>query len=312
MKKAGKELLVRALAYLNGQARPLEARRWAFHTGTASREDVLSELQSFANPDGGFGNALEPDMRAGESSTLATLEALDIMAEINLPAGTPMLRRALDWLCRPDGGYDGDAGLWPYLKQMPRETARAPWWEMESLSETFGGFRVNPRGRVLAHLYRSGSSGPVGTSELGPHLEDILSLAETMDQASPDTLRSLMALREALENGHFDPESRRRLQACLIRLIPSSVEKDPSKWTEYGLQPLEVAESPDSPWLHLLEDDVHIHLDYLVENQAEDGSWAPFWTWGGRFPEAWDSAKKEWQGVLTLRNLMRLSAFGRL
>ena len=52
MKRTGTEILERALVYLNSQARPLEARRWAFNTGAASREDVLEELQTFAGPDG--------------------------------------------------------------------------------------------------------------------------------------------------------------------------------------------------------------------------------------------------------------------
>lgn len=54
------------------------------------------------------------------------------------------------------------------------------------------------------------------------------------------------------------------------------------------------------------------NLDYEIEQQCEDGSWSPNWSWFGQFPEEWPTAEREWRGVLTLRTLRALQAFGRL
>ncbi len=46
--------------------------------------------------------------------------------------------------------------------------------------------------------------------------------------------------------------------------------------------------------------------------QTPEGTWEPTWTWGGFYPEAWEQAKTEWRGHLTLETLASLEAFGRL
>jgi hypothetical protein len=38
----------------------------------------------------------------------------------------------------------------------------------------------------------------------------------------------------------------------------------------------------------------------------------PNWSWGGLWPDAWEQAKRDWTGVMTLDNLLKLRAFGRI
>ena len=54
------------------------------------------------------------------------------------------------------------------------------------------------------------------------------------------------------------------------------------------------------------------NLDYVIENQTADGSWRPTWTWGDAYPDAWVEAERQWSGVLTLGQLLKLRTFGRL
>jgi hypothetical protein len=71
-------------------------------------------------------------------------------------------------------------------------------------------------------------------------------------------------------------------------------------------------QAPDSPLYVGLENEVAVHLDYLIANQQSDGGWALNWSWEKTDPAAWDLARKEWRGTVALQNLKRLEAFHRI
>lgn len=312
MRQFGTEQYEKALSFLKNQARPLESRRWDFFIGKISAVQVLKELEKYRNSDGGFGNALEPDMRSGKSSVLATLEALGIMAELNITTEDSSLCDALKWLTNAEGGYDSGRRLWPYLTSGIDNSPRAPWWNLDTLEEAFSGFLINPRARVLSSLYRWQTSGFVffPETELESILEDTVKHAESLPSpVSPNTLISLLELVSA---PNIPENQQHQLSTVVRRMIPESVETDPAKWTEYCLQPLDVVDSQDSPWMDLLSEAVPNHLDYIIDAQEPAGSWSPFWNWSGAFPEAWQDARREWAGVLTFKYLGLLSSFGRI
>lgn len=74
-----------ARRFLLESPRPLEAAlfRYRFEEGDAAA--VYSELARFQNPDGGFGNALEPDIHAQASSVVATTTALQLLRMVHTP-----------------------------------------------------------------------------------------------------------------------------------------------------------------------------------------------------------------------------------
>ncbi|HLY32861.1 MAG TPA: hypothetical protein VKQ36_17690, partial [Ktedonobacterales bacterium] len=57
-------------------ARLLERRRFAYLFLDGERQAVLDALRPYQNPDGGFGNGLEPDIRAPVSQSVPTWTAL--------------------------------------------------------------------------------------------------------------------------------------------------------------------------------------------------------------------------------------------
>ena len=87
---------------------------------------------------------------------------------------------------------------------------------------------------------------------------------------------------------------------------------DPAEWEKYNLMPLELVNTPDSPFAAVLGDVLAQNLDFEVDHQHADGSWKPKWTWGPLYPNVWEQAKQEWSGVITLRTLKTLRNFGRL
>jgi hypothetical protein len=98
--------------------------------------------------------------------------------------------------------------------------------------------------------------------------------------------------------------------ARLEKVVQAVVERDPARWKAYGLQPLGVVDTPRSPFARLFPTEIEANLDFVIENQEPDGTWKPSWSWDAP-SEAWETARREWTGVLTLDNLRKLRSFGR-
>lgn len=88
MKLLSKEQQHNAKHFILQSARPLEQALYRYHFESGTKEDVLKQFETFQNSDGGFGHALEPDLRAPESSALATSVALNILRELETPPQT--------------------------------------------------------------------------------------------------------------------------------------------------------------------------------------------------------------------------------
>ncbi len=88
----------RAKAFIERHARPLEQRIYAHEFEHGPKEPIFEALAAFQNPDVGFGNALEPDLRLPDSSVLATTVGLQVLREFNAPADHPLVRGALRYL----------------------------------------------------------------------------------------------------------------------------------------------------------------------------------------------------------------------
>jgi hypothetical protein len=95
-----------ASAFMATTARLIDRRRFAARFEGGDRAGVLAALDAHRNADGGYGWALEPDVRLPESQPAAALHAFEILAEI-APATSPHGAALCDWLetaTLPDGG----------------------------------------------------------------------------------------------------------------------------------------------------------------------------------------------------------------
>ena len=73
--------LNRAAAFLAGNARLIDRRRFDLVTGRDDAAGVLAALAGYRNADGGFGWALEPDLRSPESQPAGALHAFEALEE---------------------------------------------------------------------------------------------------------------------------------------------------------------------------------------------------------------------------------------
>jgi len=95
-----------AEAFLWSAARLVDRHRYAMLFAGAPAGPVLAALSGYRNDDGGFGHALEPDLRCPGSQPAATLYALEMLHEAGALDGE-MARGARAWIAsiaEPDGG----------------------------------------------------------------------------------------------------------------------------------------------------------------------------------------------------------------
>lgn len=299
----------RARLFLKTQARPLERALFEHRFEGAPADGVLAELARFQNRNGGFGHGLEPDLRTPASSALATGIGLRILKEMGCDADHPMVGHTIHWLLNE---YNPLTQVWRVIPPEAHDHPHAPWWNDEagSLARTFDDFVVIPRAELVGLLHDYASIVPAR------FLRDItettvrgIETIEPLGSGGGDDLVYALSLArtEALSDAHRD-----RLLARIRSVVPAVVSRDPEQWSGYCIAPLKIAPSPRSPVAGLIRDELQAHLDYQIEHQGADGSWDPVWNWGDAYPEAWEQARLEWRGHLTLETLTSLRAYGRI
>jgi len=291
MKKLSRERFAAAARFIEEHARPVDRSLYRYHFAGGTVDAALEELARCQNADGGFGHKLEPDLRTPDSSAIATSHALQITRELRMPP----LPGTLDYL---RATYDAANHVWPIIPPTANNAPHAPWWTTKDLAKSWNGFRANPTAELAGYL-----DDPRWQQEVVAHVLDYL--ATLPDKIEMHELLCFLRLGAMVEV----PAAAR---AKLVRLVQVTVVRDPAKWAGYGLRPLKVVTSPASPYYAELRDAVEANLDYLIGEQAADGSWLPTWTWGNNFPDVWPVARREWQGSLTLDALKSLRSFGRL
>lgn len=305
-RRLSRDAFERAARFMREDARPLEKALFAYHFERGSRTNVLAALVPYQNPDGGFGHGLEPDLRTPASSVIATITALDILRRIRADEDTPGLPAALAYLMAE---YDVVSERWPIVPAAVEDAPHAPWWSYADSAENFRGFWANPRASVVAFLQQFIRLAPSPFTEGARQalVDDLMRYSQRME------MHDLMCFVELLETDGLPQEHYESILDKLSRAIPHSVALDPAEWDGYGLRPIQVAYHPGSPLANAIDTDViDANLDFEIDRQEADGSWSPNWSWDFVDAEAWATAEREWRGILTLRTLKTLRAYGRI
>ena len=295
-----------AKAFIFEWGRPLEQARYLFHFEDGPASSILTELAQFQNPDGGFGHALEPDMRLPQSSVLATIVAMQILGEINATSQEPIVQAAIRYLL---DSYEIDTKVWPIIPRHNNDFPHAPWWHDDgNIRYNFGQFRANPRAEIVGHLFSYHDLVPDGLAEELAH-EIIAHLHTYPDKVGMHDLACYVA---TAENPAIPVGLRDQLLPKLKRALLATVETDPAQWGDYTPKPLAYIHTPHSPFAPLMPQATSANLDDVIVRQGADGSWQPTWSWGEHYPQDWTQAKREWASILTLNTLKQLKAFDRL
>ena len=306
MKMLTAQAFQKAQAYLFEQGRELEQTLFAYHFAEGVREPVLATLAAYQNVDGGFGHALEPDLRTPASASVATQQGFNVFRAIDAPSTDVLVRRAVDYLLLT---FNSVRNVWPIIPPEAEHAPHAPWWNYAESAQNFGGFLANPRAALVGHLHDYGDLVP---ADFLAQVTDAV-VAQLEASSGKMEMHDLYCYVSLAETPNLPAGIKSKVQTKLLELVPQNVEMDPTRWAEYGLLPLGVVKAPDHFLASVIPQTVlAANLDFLIEQQQPDGAWAPTWNWAFVDEAAWQAAERDWKSHLTLANLLVLKAFERI
>ena len=272
--------------FIYSSARLLDRHRAAVLLHDSPIEPVLRALAAYRNPDGGYGHALEPDVRGPYSETTSTLHALEVLDELDA-LGDPLADVA-DWVATV---AESDGGV-PFVLPTAAGYPLAAWMVPDGGSHlTFGlAALLGQAGARTAWL----DAADEWCWQRLRHVEDLnaywLKYALDFLDRTADADRAVRVI-----------ETLRHL------LRPDGSVPVPGGTDDETLSALTLSPSPAARSRALFTNEqISVCLDALEAGQQGDGGWTFDWA-------AWSPAQTdEWRGLVTLKALQTLRTNGRL
>jgi hypothetical protein len=267
-------------------ARLLDRHRYALLLADGSAEPVLEALRGYRNADGGFGHALEPDLRCPASQPAPTLHALEVLNEAGA-AGSEMARDARAWIVSI---AEGDGGI-PFVLAGFEDYPHAPWWSLQP-----GSFLTFELAAVLH------ASGITDDEWLDRATDWCWRSIETTEQPSGYWLKNACRFLDTVPD---EQRARAAIASLATRVDLSAVAGEGADGE--ALRALDLSPRPGSRSRDLISEAlIEAHLDAVESGQQEDGGWMFDFL-------AWSPAQTtEWRGVVTIGALTCLRDHGRL
>lgn len=280
-------ILERADTFIWKNARLLERQQYLYHFKDGAEQNVISALIAYQNSDGGFGNALEPDIRCPDSQPVPVQHALEILDRVSFDL--EIVQSICDYLMTITTSEGGVPWLLPSAHQYPR----APWWSSDEPAPA----SLNPTAAIAGLLHKNKVEHP--------WLESATNYCWAMiDKLQPSEMHEAGV---ALTFLYHVPERERaeRALARLFREILAAGLVADAHDTGYSRKPLDWAPTPNHPFrAYFRDEEIKAHLDAIVAEQDEDGGWHISW------PPLSPGCNLEWRGWVTLEKLRLLQANG--
>ncbi|MFD3874253.1 hypothetical protein [Streptomyces sp. NPDC058623] len=293
--------LVRAEQFIWLTARVLEQRRFAFHFLGGEADPVDAALGAYLGADGGYGHALDPDLRGPLSQPLHTAHALRVLDGLGRCAGQRVER-----LCRHLTAVSTPDGALPLVFPPPRHHPTAPY---HRVCDDPPGELVTT-GPVVGLLHRN----RIWHAWLFRATDFCWERVENLRRSHPYEVRGAVAFLDGV------PDRARAAAAAdrLGRLVREQrlVVLDPGRRGQYPLSagyapgevlfPYDYAQRPESlarGWF--TDEEMRRSLDFLATEQRPDGGWPV------RRPDWAPGSSLERRPIATLEALLTLRAYGR-
>lgn len=275
-----------AARFIAANARVLDCRRFERLFGGGAAAAVRDAVAAYRNPDGGFGHALEPDLRDPASQPGCVDYALRTLHEADA-WDADLAHGACAWLeanAPAEGGAEAvkaSVGSWPH----------APWWVPEP-----GRASLIQTGYIAGTLHARGVTHPW----LQRATDLLWSQIDKLDTLTPYDARGVLRFLDHVPGRQRAASAVKRLGPMLLEVV----ELDPEAPGETH-SPLDFAPLPGSIARCAFDEAViRAHLDHLAAAQHDDGGWTFNWP-------AWSKAAElDWRGSVTVDALMVLRANG--
>ncbi|MFJ9679670.1 hypothetical protein ACIRP2_16550 [Streptomyces sp. NPDC101194] len=301
MAGTGTSPLNRAEQFMWLTARVLEQRRFAHHFLEGSADAVETALAAYLNEDGGYGHALEPDLRGPVSQPLHTAHALNVLDSIGRCGGIRVER-----ICRFLTEVSTKEGALPALLPSQRGYPAAPFIPILDAPPA----ELLATGPVVGLLHRNA----VWHAWLFRATDFCWAAIDALDRSHPYEIEAALAFLDGAPD-------RARAEAAADRLGRLVRDQrlavlDPRRRAEYPVAagyapaeqhfPYDYARTPDSlarRWF--TDEELERSLDHLAAEQQADGGWPVNWRqWA-------PGTALEGRPIVTLKALMTLRAHGR-
>jgi hypothetical protein len=289
--------LAAAADFLAGSGRVLDRRRFDALFGDGDADAVLSTLDGYRNPDGGYGWGLEPDLRSRTSQPGGALHAFEALADL-APATSPRTTALCDWLTSvslPDGGL-------PFALPVPDPAACAPFWA--SADGTRSSLQITAV--VAAAAWRVARFDPVVADSEWLHRATSFCLdAPALLGSSPHAMELAFAVQ--LLDAAGSPEAAASLDRLRSHIPANGLLHVTGGADDEFMRPLDFSPFPGGPGRTLFSPAVvDAELQRLAEAQEPDGGWSV------DFASYSPAATLEWRGHRTVLALSLLRANGAL
>ncbi|MFE4217015.1 hypothetical protein [Streptomyces sp. NPDC056844] len=301
MAGTGAHPLARAEQFIWLTARVLEQRRFAHLFLEGGVDIVETALAAYRNEDGGYGHALEPDLRGPVSQPLHTAHALSVLDSIGRCDGLRVER-----ICRYLTDVSTKEGALPALHPSQRGYPAAPFIPVVDDPPA----ELLTTGPVVGLLHRN----QVWHAWLFRATDFCWAAVEALEQSHPYEIEAAVAFLDGVPD-------RARAETAADRLGQLVREQrlvvlDPLRRAEYPVAPgyapgehhfpYDYARTPGSLARRWFSDgELERSLDHLAAEQEEDGGWPVNWRrWA-------PGTALEGRPIVTLKALQTLRAYGR-
>ena len=270
-------------------ARLIDRHRFAYHFQAGPADPIRTTLAAYRNLDGGYGNALDPDLRGHASQPVATELALRYLDEL----GT-IPENLGNGICQYLASTSNDDGGLPAVRPSVRFTEAAPWYQHTTDFRS----RLDTTAMITGLLHKNNITHPWRDTATAYCWKRIDALRWTDAHEAISTCTFLQ----------YAPDRHRAMAAMthLSTMIRAVIDVHP-RTGGHVHTPLDLANHPDHIARPLFTDnEIERNLEAFEQQQRPDGGWDASW-------DHWDTgATLEREGMRTIQRLRILRAYGRV
>ena len=296
----------KARGFIYRNARPLDLAIFKYNFESGSREDVITALSAYQNPDGGFGWGIEADNFNPNSQPMGVWKATEYICRIGgIESEHPVIQGIFRYLSSGDG-FDQARNQWNNTVLTSNSYPCAIWWKYP---ESGSAFSYNPTAALAGFLIRYAKKQSA-LYEKGIRIAK--EAAEWFIQDAPlerHIAGCFISLYEYCTDAGVMPFDGNALMEKLKEIVDRSICRDVSRWGEYIPRPSAFVTSRGSRFYHEgLEELCRAECEYIKSTQLPDGFYPVPWTWGNDYKE-WYVAENWCKAIITIENMLFLREF---